>query len=345
MNPLLAMTLRPIMRRRNAKKLAMIAPRGIRTEQFVTLGGIEQWITIRGQDGDNPILLIVHGGPGSPYTPFNSWLVEWEQYFTIVQWEQRGAGKTFKRNGAEGCGRLSVERLVQDGIDLAEYVLKRLGKPKLILLGSSIGSIIGVVMAKQRPDLFSAYVGAEQNGMQQHGCPEARERTYEMTKAALAKANDTRGLGLLEAMGSDRTRWTRHQFETMNKLAVKVSSGVPNMVYDLMLPALMFDPSLTMSDIRTIQSGMDVSMEQLFEELKSFDLARYGYDFAVPFFIFQGEGDILTPVDSARAYFDHLQAPHKEFVLIKHAGHLAEFANPAQFLQELRDRVRPVAGF
>ncbi len=343
MNPILAMTLRPILRRRNAKQLAIPAPQGIRAGQFVTIGGIEQWITIRGQDRDNPLLLIVHGGPGSPYTPFNSWLAAWEEDFTIVQWEQRGAGKTFKRNGADGCGRLTIERLAQDGVEVAEYVLTRLGKPKLILLGSSIGSIIGAVMAKQRPDLFYAYIGTEQNGL-----PDAFNRPYAMTKEALARAGDKKGLAFLAAMGSDRTRWTRQQFETMNKLAVKVSSklsGVPNMVYDLMLPALMFDPSLTMSDIRTIQRGMDFSMGQLFEELTSFDLGRYGYDFAVPFFIFQGESDILTPVDSAKDYFDRLQAPHKEFVLIKHAGHLAEFANPAQFLQELRDRVHPLAGY
>lgn len=327
------------MRRRNAKKLAMTAPRGIRAEQFVTIGGIEQWVTIRGQDRDNPLLLIVHGGPGSPYTPLNTWLIEWEKYFTIAQWEQRGAGKTFKRNGPEGCGRLTIERLAQDGVEVAQYVLMHLGKPKLILLGSSVGSIIGAVMAKQRPDLFYAYVGAEQNGL-----PAALDRTYAMTKEALAGAGDKKGFAFLDAMGSNKTRWTKQQFETMAKLAVKVSTTVPDMVYDLMLPALMFDPCLTMSDIRTIQSGMNFSMDQLFEEIKSFDLGRYGFDFEVPFFIFQGEGDIITPVASARDYFDHVQAPRKEFVLIEHAGHLAEFANPAQFLQELRDRVRPWVG-
>jgi pimeloyl-ACP methyl ester carboxylesterase len=115
------------------------------------------------------------------------------------------------------------------------------------------------------------------------------------------------------------------------------------MVYDIMMPALLFAPDYTMKDIKNVQKGMEFSMEQLFPQLVSFDFSALGYDFTIPFFIFQGEGDIITPVATAKEYFNQINAPAKHFILIKNAGHLAAFCNPAQFLRELLTHVRPLA--
>src|SRR5262245_14493007 len=109
-------------RRKLAKSLTITSPNGIDEHGFVCIGGIEQWISIRGEDRSNPVLLLVHGGPGSIYSIFTPLLRFWEPHFTIVQWDQRGAGKTFRRNGKVGSGELTLDRLARDGIELAEYL-------------------------------------------------------------------------------------------------------------------------------------------------------------------------------------------------------------------------------
>jgi pimeloyl-ACP methyl ester carboxylesterase len=151
------------LRTRNARDYAVTSPNGIDEATYVSIGGIEQWITIRGENRDNPVLLLLHGGPGDATNPwgyagFRSWL----KYFTVVQWDQRGAGKTFGRNGAAVASTITIERMVQDGVELAELLSKKLQQEKIVLVGHSWGSILGVFMAKKRPELFHAFVGTGQ---------------------------------------------------------------------------------------------------------------------------------------------------------------------------------------
>jgi len=334
-HPITGFFIRPLMQQRNARKLIITQPGGIREEQFVTIGGIEQWVTIRGQDRSNPVLLILHGGPGSPYSPFNSWLGEWEHSFTVVQWDQRGGGKTFQKNGEAGTGPLSFEKLASDGIELVEHLCARLGHKKIVLLGSSVGSFIGLLMIRHHPELFYAYVGTDQTG------PGGPEASYALTREAAQRVGDKKGLAALRAMGDNPSAWTYPQYLRMNKSAIHASKSVPHMVNDLMLPALLFAPDYKISDIQAVQKGMEYSAKQLFEEMKTFDFDALGYSFDLPFFVFQGERDIITPAATAKAYVAHIHAPQKAFVPLKDAGHLAEFCHPHQFVQALVKYVLP----
>src|SRR5262249_30221505 len=148
--------------RLNQINKTLATPIGIDEGVFVSVGGIEQWITIRGRARSNPLLLLLHGGPGNAFQSFTRrTFLDWEREFTVVQWDQRGAGKTFGRSGPVG-GDVTLDRMVLDGAEVAEFVRRRLGKEKVILLGLSWGSVLGVHLAKARPDLFSAYVGTGQ---------------------------------------------------------------------------------------------------------------------------------------------------------------------------------------
>jgi pimeloyl-ACP methyl ester carboxylesterase len=130
---------------------------------FVPIGGIEQWITIKGADAKNPVVLFVHGGPGDAISPFaDAMFAGWEKDFTLVQWDQRGAGRTYGRGGPSIEARLTLERIVQDGVEVAEYLTSHLHKKKIVLVGGSWGSPVGIHLAKKRPDLFTGYVGTAQ---------------------------------------------------------------------------------------------------------------------------------------------------------------------------------------
>lgn len=150
-------------RNRNAQDYAITTPNGIDEARYVELGGIEQWITIRGEDRKNPVLLLLHGGPGDATNPWGyAGLRSWLKNFTVVQWDQRGAGRTLGRNGPSLAPTITIERMAQDGIELAELLRKALQKYKIVLVGHSWGSTLGVFMVKARPDLFYAFVGTGQ---------------------------------------------------------------------------------------------------------------------------------------------------------------------------------------
>jgi pimeloyl-ACP methyl ester carboxylesterase len=157
----------------------------INEEGFVQIGGIGQCITIKGDDKRNPVILFLHGGPGDAWSPFaNSWFGPWEKDFTLVQWDQRGAGRTYGKTGPSIEPTMTIDRMVQDGIEVSEYLTKHLGKKKIILVGGSWGSILGIYMAKQRPDLFYAYVGMAQLVNERVGQAASYARVLQLARAA-----------------------------------------------------------------------------------------------------------------------------------------------------------------
>jgi pimeloyl-ACP methyl ester carboxylesterase len=162
---------------------------------FVEIGGIEQWVTIRGDDDSSPVLLLLHGGPGDVQSPFVSTYAPYEKDFVLVQWDQRGAGRTFARSGAAD---LTLERLIADGIELSEWLHERFPGRKLILFGHSWGSIIATGIAQQRPDLFGAYVGTGQAST----WDDTVRFQFAFLEQRYRDDGNTSGLAALEAIGN-----------------------------------------------------------------------------------------------------------------------------------------------
>ncbi|GIP29728.1 proline iminopeptidase [Paenibacillus sp. J23TS9] len=336
-NALVQIVMRKRNQRKNAQLLRLTTSEGIAESGFVRIGGIEQWVTIRGENRRNPVLLFIHGGPGSVYSIFSPLLRSWEKEFTIVQWDQRGAGKTFRRNGKQESGLLTFDRLVKDGIELSEYLCSRLQQKKLILVGSSVGSLTGILMAKRRPDLYHAYVGTDQNA------PDPDHVGHQLLLEAFRTTGNKEGAALLQRMGTDPFAWNSKDVDRRNRLMVKAIRGVPNMITDLIMPSMLSSPEHTLRDMTDLFKGMKFSAEGLHEEMVHFDFDKIGYRFELPVFILQGDSDFITPTATAQKYLDRMDAPHKEFVLIHQAGHLACFARPEQFLGVLQKQVLPLA--
>lgn len=142
----------------------IVSTNGVQENYKVKIGGINQWIYVRGQNRENPIILFVHGGPASPMSPL-SWMYQrpMEEYFTVVNWDQRASGKTFLEADADSISdTIKINRYVDDAVELASYVAKRYRKNKIILVGHSWGTVVGLKAALKRPDLFYAYVGIGQ---------------------------------------------------------------------------------------------------------------------------------------------------------------------------------------
>ena len=142
----------------------IVTANGVQETFETTLGGARQVVTVRGPDRNNPILVFIHGGPASVEMPLG-WAFQrpWEDYFTVVHWDQRGAGRSFPLNDRAALApTLKPERYRDDTIELIEQLKARYGKRKVVLMGLSWGSMVGLMVAKQRPDLLYAYVGVGQ---------------------------------------------------------------------------------------------------------------------------------------------------------------------------------------
>src|SRR5690242_13059126 len=117
---------------------------------YITLGGIQQWIEIACESSENPALLFLHGGPGASSRRHTAGWKAWQKHFTVIQWDQRGAGLTFARNGAQHSGRVTIDLMISDTIELIEFLNQHLAKQRLTLLGHSWGSFLGVNVARRR---------------------------------------------------------------------------------------------------------------------------------------------------------------------------------------------------
>src|SRR3954466_8448407 len=126
------------LRVRNARDYAITTPNGIDEARYVEVGGIQQWVTIRGEDRRNPVLLFLHGGPGDATNPWGfAGFRLWLKQFTVVQWDQRGAGRTFGRNRSAPATLITLDRMAQDGVELAEWLRASLGKDRIVVVGHS----------------------------------------------------------------------------------------------------------------------------------------------------------------------------------------------------------------
>jgi pimeloyl-ACP methyl ester carboxylesterase len=325
--------------RRVAKALEIDTPNGIVEQCFIKVGGIDQWIQLRGEDRDNPVLLVLHGGPGWPNAVFTLPLRPWEQHFTVVQWDHRGAGKTLGRNGKTGSGEMTFERRVADAVELIEFLRGHLGVDKVVVLAESMGTLTGLPLAKRRPDLVAAlvvtdlYVSMAAN--------EARK--YQLTLERLQAAGNAKGVAALEEIGADPARWDLAAWNTNMAWAFKTNVPTPNLDRKLLFPLALSSPLYTLRDLSSLFVGFQWSTAQMFQELLAYDAWRLGPRFEVPFFLFQGESDVVTLTTLAEEYFEEVEAPTKGLALIPDAGHFAAFTQPERFLVELLARVRPLA--
>ena len=324
------------LRARNAKQYAISSPKGIDESQFITIGGIEQWVTIRGWDRDNPVLLFLHGGPGDVTNPWTFALfAAWEKHFTVVQWDQRGAGRTLRKTGSTVGPTITVDRMVQDGIELSEYLRKRLSKDKIIIVGHSFGSIIGVLMARAKPDLFYAYVGTGQ-------VADETKNYFVAYDALLKKAQ---AVGNQQAF-DELSRVGPPPYASGGGYGVQrkwanAFEGADQFLWGT-IGLTLVSPGNSVQDINDTVDGQMLSGERLVPETKSSGPKDLGLEFSIPMFFIQGAEDFTTPTALARNYLDSIKAPRKEFVTINGGGHFAVFMHADQFLQELVKLVGPL---
>ncbi|MES3021201.1 MAG: alpha/beta hydrolase [Pseudomonadota bacterium] len=314
----------------------------IQKEGFVPIGGIEQWITIRGERCDNPVILFVHGGPGNAMSPYADAVYgSWAANFTLVQWDQRGAGKTFGRNKPGADTTLTLEQMTADGIEVSNFLRRHLGKRKIILTGSSWGSILGAHMAKLRPELFHAYVGVAQ----MVGKNENLAATYQALTEMATLAGDTKSLAMLASVGAPP--WVNpRNFGIVRRITrkyeAKTAAAAPAAWWK---PAAAYATPQALADAEAADDYSYVQFEGMTGQgmFSKVDLPKLGLDFRLPVFLVQGTEDLVTRADVTKRYFDRISAPEKGLILVPAAGHDPNQVFIDAQYKVMLERVRPNA--
>jgi pimeloyl-ACP methyl ester carboxylesterase len=317
----------------NLRRTPPVTP--IQEERFVNLGGIEQWITIRGADRANPVLLIVHGGPGDAQSSLGSVYAIYEKDFTLVQWDQRGAARTFGRNPNSPP---QPERVELDGVELAQYLCNYLEKKKILLLGHSWGTYLAIGMVQKRPDLFAAYIGTGQVGSWRANL----QAQFNFLLAKARAANDRKRIEQMETIGTPNPNDANQYFSWWSMRNPYMPADDAKWFQELREIARS-DPQFTDEFMKTFGDGMTYSGRTTVSYMLATELPTTANEIGVPLFVIQGKEDMVTPTSVAIKYFRVVKAPKKKLVLIDHAGHFALVTHREEFLAALVKYVRPLA--
>ena len=305
--------------------------RSISQTERVTLGGVPQAIRIRGDDRfRNPVLLFVHGGPGVPEMPVAHHNAELERAFTVVQWDQRGAGKSFLNPTPD----LTAEQITRDTLELSRALQRRFGGSKIYLAGFSWGSLVAARAVQREPQLFAAYIGISQIV----NIPEAETALYRESLVAARRTNAKRAVRELAQAGPPP--WKGAGAETVKQWSRKVFPGPPNKVTPWRFAILaLTSPAYTPGDMLRVPTGARRSYQQLEKDIYSADLFREVPRLEVPAWFLMGRHDTLVSSTVLARYFRELRAPRgKHLVWFEKADHVLHLEEPAKYRDVMRDR-------
>jgi len=307
----------------------------IASMETIEIGGVKQALLIRGRNKNNPILLFLHGGPGTPY---DGWAYRFqaklEERFVVVHWDQRGSGKSY--NWATPKKSITVEQILRDTHELMVYLTKRFGKQKLYLVGHSWGSFMGMYLVKRHPELIHAYIGAAQ----MVDLLEQEKLSHQFVLEEAQKRGDKKMLRRLEKVGEP-------PYEDLYKgFAAKYQAltDYGGFIYGETKQANLFKSILKSKEynfFRFVQYGFGLFyhyknlLKNEGERTWEVSPITYANKVEVPVYFIQGKYDEVAPRQLLDKYYELLDAPHKELIVLQNSGHFAFLKEPDAFCEAI----------
>jgi proline iminopeptidase len=321
----------------------IVTPNGVERNEAVRIGGIDQYVSIRGEDRRNPILLVIHGGPGFPTMPM-AWFATHglEEYFTVVHWDQRGAGRTYLINDPKVVApTMKPMRFVDDTEELVSWLRKEMSKEKVFVLGTSWGSWVGLEFARRRPEWLHAYIGMGQAT----NIPESERRGYAFALAAAKKSGNKEAIAELESIAPyaapgkaiplESIRIERKWSDYFGGVMAYRTHQTDSMVVNL-------SPEYSDEEARRVYEGNGFSQDFLFAPVLSVDFSDVT-KLDCPLIILAGRHDRSVNSYVAKEWFERVQAPRKQFVWFENSAHEIMTEEPGKLLVTLVTHALPIA--
>jgi len=288
----------------------------------ITLGGVDQYLIIRGEDITKPVMLYLHGGPGSPEFAFmKETNTSIEKDFVMVYWEQRGSGKSYSDEISDDS--MNLEQFISDTRELSEKLAKRFKKEKIYLLGHSWGSFLGILTAYEYPELFHAYLGVGQVAYQYKG----ERLSYEWVKEEAKNANDDNAIESLSKISfPDSIAASEEWMDFLmveRRYVMQFGGGVTHEMKGMwpVIKIVLDAKEYTFSEKMKYMSGSMYSLKHLWPSVINKNLFNDIDSLQVPVYIFQGAYDYQTPTSVAMDLYKQLKAPKKEFFTFENSAH------------------------
>ena len=301
---------------------AIPGPRSIALLEPVRIGGINQYILVRGNDTSLPVLLFLHGGPGMPAMYLaHAFQRQLEKQFVVVQWDRRGAGKSYREDVSD---TLTSERLVADTVELTNMLRARFHQDKIYLVGHSWGTYLGMLVIARHPELYRAYVGIGQlarlspiSGIQDEYIRRCANRSGDLDAI---KELDEKG-------GSVRE-------ELLFRFGGEIHDA--RSYLPLLLTGLTA-PEYNLRDARNIPKGVSLYAKHFVYNSISGELMDAIQEVKVPVYFFTGRYDYTDPFTLTEEYFSEIKAPEKHLIWFEQSAHFPFYEEPATFARQMRE--------
>jgi pimeloyl-ACP methyl ester carboxylesterase len=310
----------PKIKSRNNKAVSKI--------EYFKIGGVEQCVLIRSENSVNPIILFLHGGPGMPMMFLaHKFQKPLEKYFTVVQWDRRGAGKSYTKN-IPAVESINTRQVVNDAYALIDTLQHRFNKNKIILVGHSYGTYLGSIMVAEHPEFFSAYISIGQ--------------VVDDAKAAVIQERFIRELAL-----------KHNRNDIIDSLNKPVKPGFENWLFEFggelknsksYMPFIwsgLFAPEYTLKDVLNVAKGSRFNLRNMRENVLDSSIYYKIRDYKIPVYFFVGANDYTTPSELIIEYFNIIRAPEKGIVRFENSAHFPFYEEPEKFCNELINILKP----
>lgn len=312
---------------------------GVNVQGDVYIGGIEQWVSVRSRHRNNPILLFLHGGPGFTSIPTSYYYMKgWEEYFTVVQWDQRGSGKTYLANDPKAISpTMNIDQMVNDAEDVVRYLQKTYKQKRIVLMADSWGTVLGLQLAQRHPDWFYVYVGMGQVVNVERG----ESLGYQATMSAAQADHNGQAVTELEAIAPfpdpqhpeqslAKLKTERHWLEYYDGDADFEQVDIED-----------FSPDYSPEDLKAREAGLTYSMRALWVALSKVNFEATT-SFACPVVFLEGKYDLTTPATLLLQWYGTLHAPYKRLVWFDDSAHMIDEEEPGKLLVSLVQDVLPL---
>ncbi len=323
-------------------------PGSISTIDTLQIGGVKQYLLIRGADATKPVMLFVHGGPGGPEIGMmkeTNQLIEND--FVMVYWEQRGSGKSYNPNVPPES--MNLEQFILDASELSQYLIKRFKKDKIYIMGHSWGTLLGILTAYRYPELFHAYFGVGQIGNQYEG----ELASFEWVKNQAQIQNDKTGINDLANLNFPERSESYGDLDAFNaawdayigterNYVMKYGGGAMRKMRDILplIKMIFLAKEYTIEEKFNYLKGSDFSAKYLWKEVIDTNLFNEIDSIQVPVYILQGLYDYQTPYPVAKDFYNQLKAPEKEFHTFENSAHSPNMEEVKKFNQIVRGRTK-----
>lgn len=302
--------------------------------QKINLGGVGQWILIRGRDETKPVLLVLHGGPGETMMPWVDLFQrrELEENFVVVHWDQRNAGKSY--SSALSGEDLDVEAYVDDTLELADLLTRRFRQDRIFLAGVSWGSALGFMALERNSSLFRAFIATSelvdwqrsQTAGFQWARAEAESRNDRQALETIASIEpfDPTDLGDIDAKNRLLDRYGGGDFHTEGRWQGYLDYATSGQ-----------SPYYSAAEVKNYRESIEASERAVLPQLAGYNLFEDYPVSDIPIHFVSGAEDHETPVELVEEYAAELKAPDKSLTIIQNTGHNVPFDAPKAWADTL----------